>query len=118
MKNVVVAWLPRLSVAVITLVPMVWVGTIKVQEKVPFAVDWVVVIVREVPKEREIWVWVAKFSPLTITVVPTGLEVGKTKVICAGGVHAPVSHGIYSTQSLTWSPWPDGFDVPLYGPEL
>ena len=40
-----------MSVAVITFVPGVWVGTIKVAEKVPRSDDWVVVMVRWVPKE-------------------------------------------------------------------
>ena len=46
MKNVVVARLPRLSVAVMTFVPPDWVGTTNVAEKVPFELDMVVVMVR------------------------------------------------------------------------
>ena len=76
-----VAKLPSVSCAVITLVPEDWAETLKVAEKVPLSDDTVVVMVWWVPKEMEIVVLVAERAPFMVTSTPTGLLKGVMNVI-------------------------------------
>lgn len=79
-KNMAVALFALESVAIIVLVQGGWVFTMNVAENVPRSDNIVVVMVRCVPKEMEIWVFVAKFWPWTVTMLPAWPEEGKTDI--------------------------------------
>jgi hypothetical protein len=72
-------------VAVIIFVPVGWVSTMNVAEKVPKFDDRTEVIARFVPKAMVTGMLTPYPWPSMVTSVPTGPEVGEIRVICGLG---------------------------------